>query len=84
MGGQVVRWKTVVPSTRELVMHEMWVGADAAGGGLVWHVVAADTATTLCGQRRQSEGDAGHDSTDRHCLECMAALQDVLQASAKT
>ncbi|GAA1261604.1 hypothetical protein [Streptomyces aureus] len=64
-------------------MHEMWVGADTAGGGLVWHVVAADAATTLCGQRRQREGDAGYDSTDRHCLECMTALQDIVQAPAK-
>ncbi|WP_406110467.1 hypothetical protein OG698_46730 [Streptomyces sp. NBC_01003] len=64
-------------------MHEMWVGVDAAGGGLVWHVLAADTAATLCGQRRQREGVAGHDSTDRHCLECMTAFQDIFQASAR-
>ncbi|WP_326778275.1 hypothetical protein [Streptomyces sp. NBC_01445] len=64
-------------------MHEMWVGVDAAGGGLVWHVLAADTATTLCGQRKQREGVAGHDSTDRHCLECMTAFQDIFQASAR-
>ncbi|MFC9672743.1 hypothetical protein [Streptomyces sp. NPDC056949] len=65
-------------------MHEMWVGADAAGGGLVWHVVAADTATTQCGQRRQSEGVAGCDSTDRHCLECMTAFQGIMQAPARS
>ncbi|MFF1355224.1 hypothetical protein [Streptomyces sp. NPDC058297] len=64
-------------------MHEMWVGVDAAGGGLVWHVLSADTAATLCGQRRQREGVAGQDSTDRHCLECMTAFQDIFQAPAR-
>ncbi|MFF1262106.1 MULTISPECIES: hypothetical protein [unclassified Streptomyces] len=64
-------------------MHEMWVGADLADGGLVWHVLVADTVTTLCGQSTQHVGDAGHDSTDRHCLECMTALQDNLQAARR-
>ncbi|MEK0097508.1 hypothetical protein ACFC18_52265 [Streptomyces sp. NPDC056121] len=63
-------------------MHEMWVGADAAGGGLVWHVLATGAATTLCGQLRQGESFAQHDSTDRHCLDCMTALQDIVQAPA--
>ncbi|MFB6678347.1 hypothetical protein ACFCWG_39230 [Streptomyces sp. NPDC056390] len=71
-----------MPSTKELVMHEMWVGVDAASGGLVWHVLTTDTATTLCGQPRQHEGGAGHASTDRHCLECMTSFQDIMQAPA--
>lgn len=79
----MLRWNRRSRLSEKLIMYEMWVGESPAGEELVWHVVAADRATTLCGRRKISAVDSAEQRTDRHCMPCMAAFQAALEAPAR-
>ncbi|MER7951626.1 hypothetical protein ABTY59_29935 [Streptomyces sp. NPDC096079] len=61
-------------------MYEMHIAPDHSSGLLVWHVIAKEAVSSLCGQTvdRGTEGVP----TDRHCLPCMRTLQDLMGARA--
>ncbi|MEU3634464.1 hypothetical protein [Streptomyces fradiae] len=61
-------------------MYEMRVGTAATGTGLVWHVVGKDRSSALCGQPLREVGD----ETDRHCLSCMSAFQELMQQPGRS
>ncbi|TKS99437.1 hypothetical protein E4U91_04420 [Streptomyces lasalocidi] len=67
-------------SRRELRVHEMWCGSDDAGEP-VWHVLATDKTSTLCGVDKRQEWPPGSEPTDRHCFPCMRAFQRTMQTS---
>ncbi|MET9364495.1 hypothetical protein ABZX93_26750 [Streptomyces sp. NPDC006632] len=57
-------------------MYEMHVGAAVTGAHQVWHVVAHNQRTTLCGQPFEP---AENKETDHHCLPCMTVFQRLVQ-----
>ncbi|MFB7450101.1 MULTISPECIES: hypothetical protein [unclassified Streptomyces] len=61
-------------------MYEMHIAPDDSSGLLVWHVIAKEAGSSLCGQ----PVDRGTDGvqTDRHCLSCMRSFQDLMSAKA--
>ncbi|MEU4277147.1 hypothetical protein AB0F57_19875 [Streptomyces tanashiensis] len=61
-------------------MYEMHIAPDHSSGLLVWHVIAKEAVSSLCGQTvdRRADGEL----TDRHCLPCMRSLQDLMGARA--
>ncbi len=62
-------------------MHEMWCGADTSGEP-VWHVLAPDKKSTLCGVEKQEESRRRH-ATDRHCFSCMKTFQAVVESGPR-
>ncbi|MFB9388420.1 hypothetical protein ACFPM3_06105 [Streptomyces coeruleoprunus] len=61
-------------------MYEMHIGTAATGTGLVWHVVAHDRASALCGQPLHEE----EAETDRHCLHCMTMFQELMRRTTRS
>ncbi|WP_225802088.1 hypothetical protein [Streptomyces sp. NK15101] len=61
-------------------MYEMHIAPDNSSGLLVWHVIAKQAGSSLCGQAVDREADGMR--TDRHCLPCMQSLQDLMAARA--
>lgn len=61
-------------------MHEMWWGPDPSGEQ-VWHVLAADKDSTLCGMDKPTELSR-QEPTDKHCFTCMKAFQAALAGIA--
>ncbi|MEW2296321.1 hypothetical protein ABZ719_27120 [Streptomyces sp. NPDC006743] len=61
-------------------MYEMCAGAEKAGGALVWHVMAKNTVTTLCGQRLGRRVDGASAQRAGHCSTCMALFGKLMTA----
>ncbi|MFF9425502.1 hypothetical protein [Streptomyces sp. NPDC014746] len=59
-------------------MYEMHIAPDHSSGLPVWHVIAKEAVSSLCGQRVDRRADGT--PTDRHCLPCMRSLQDLMGA----
>ncbi|MFF0557701.1 hypothetical protein ACH4ZU_05170 [Streptomyces sp. NPDC020472] len=61
-------------------MYEMHIAPDDSSGLLVWHVIAKQADSSLCGQTVDRGADGMR--TDRHCLPCMRSFQDLMAARA--
>ncbi|ALO11870.1 hypothetical protein [Streptomyces gardneri] len=59
-------------------MYEMHIAPDDSSGLLVWHVIAKEAVSSLCGQSVDRGADGVR--TDRHCLPCMRSFQDLMGA----
>ncbi|MEX0167587.1 hypothetical protein [Streptomyces sp. LMG1-1-1.1] len=57
-------------------MYEMHIAPDCSSGLLVWHVIAKEAVSSLCGQPVDRGADGTR--TDRHCLPCMRSFQDLM------
>lgn len=66
-------------------MYETCVGPATAGGlGLVWHIIAKNTRTTLCGHPLAHTHPPGpvaaNTPVELHCAPCMAVFRSMMQA----
>ncbi|QKW26091.1 hypothetical protein HUT11_08265 [Streptomyces seoulensis] len=61
-------------------MYEMCAGVEKPGDALVWHVMAKNTATTLCGQRLGQRVDGASAQRAGHCSTCMAQFGKLMTA----
>ncbi|MFD8209385.1 hypothetical protein ACFV2S_23695 [Streptomyces sp. NPDC059695] len=57
-------------------MYEMHIAPEHSSGLPVWHVIAKEAVSSLCGQSVDRGADGT--TTDRHCLPCMRSLQDLM------
>lgn len=61
-------------------MYEMCAGAEEPGGAPVWHVMAKNTVTTLCGRRLGRRVDGANAQRAGHCSSCMALFGKLMTA----
>ncbi|GGX96865.1 hypothetical protein ACF1B0_24050 [Streptomyces anandii] len=61
-------------------MYEMCAGVEKHGGALVWHVMAKNTAVTLCGTRLDRQVDGVNAQRAGHCSTCMALFGKLMTA----
>ncbi|MCN9242148.1 hypothetical protein NGF19_15345 [Streptomyces sp. RY43-2] len=59
-------------------MYEMCVGPDGAGETLVWHVMAKQATTTLCGRQLDEQIEASGAERAEHCTPCMASFAKLM------
>ena len=62
-------------------MHEMCAGPENSGGVLVWHVMAKQATTTLCGQELVQRVAAHNAQHAGHCSSCMASFARFMSAA---
>jgi len=59
-------------------MYEMCVGPDGPGETLVWHVMAKQASTTLCGRPLSERVEASGAERAEHCSLCMASFAKLM------
>ena len=64
-------------------MYEMCAGPEKPGGTLVWHVMAKQATTTLCGQRLVQRAEASLAQRAAHCSACMASFAKLMTATPR-
>lgn len=66
-------------------MYETCIGPSASGGlELVWHIVAKNARTTLCGyplpRSHPLDPASAKETIELHCTPCMTAFRSVMEA----